>query len=320
MKRKKIFLICIIYCLFLQANAQTEFAPLGAEWYYTYDIGYNSKNHFNHVISEKDTIVDGYNCRVLRQYYEDSSFVSKEYIFKQEQGKIYYYYQNQFNLLFDFDAKVNDTIKFAAIYRIYNQDSMSVSYDTTYTDTIISARYRVESITINAQNLKTFRTEILNEDKTIIDHIYLYVEKIGLYYLTGSPLQRELIPMYDNLPHPAAEYFRWIRCYSDDNTSFVSDEWVAMSLPCNYPIISLAVDMPKEKDINIYPNPTNGQLTINNEQLTIKNVEIYDIVGQVVFTSAVSAMSPEMTIDINHLASGMYFLKVNEKTFKVIKN
>jgi len=78
-----------------------------------------------------------------------------------------------------------------------------------------------------------------------------------------------------------------------------------------------------DKNIKVYPNPTTGQLIIapsnspsGGEQPTI---EIYDVVGQVVFTSAVSALSPETTIDISHLANGLYFLKVDGKTVKVVK-
>jgi len=71
--------------------------------------------------------------------------------------------------------------------------------------------------------------------------------------------------------------------------------------------------------IQIYPNPTTGQLIIDNGQLTIKNVEIYDIVGKLVQRSPMSALSPETTIDISHLASGMYFFKIDGKVFKIVK-
>jgi endo-1,4-beta-xylanase len=33
-------------------------------------------------------------------------------------------------------------------------------------------------------------------------------------------------------------------------------------------------------ELGIYPNPTRGQLTINNEQLTMNNIEIYDVMGR----------------------------------------
>ena len=78
--------------------------------------------------------------------------------------------------------------------------------------------------------------------------------------------------------------------------------------------------------MTIYPNPTNGQLIIaaplsppeggkqapsnspsGGEQPTI---EIYNVVGQVVFKSQLSKLSPETTIDVSHLSAGLYFLKV----------
>ena len=71
----------------------------------------------------------------------------------------------------------------------------------------------------------------------------------------------------------------------------------------------------------VYPNPTTGKLTINCEDKgACPLVRVYNVVGQVVFTSVVSAPSPETTIDISHLANGMYFLKIDNKVFKIIKN
>jgi len=71
----------------------------------------------------------------------------------------------------------------------------------------------------------------------------------------------------------------------------------------------------------IYPNPTTGRLTINCEDKgACPLVKVYNVAGQVVYTSTVSALSTETTIDISHLANGLYFLKVDNKMFKIIKN
>ena len=77
----------------------------------------------------------------------------------------------------------------------------------------------------------------------------------------------------------------------------------------------------------VFPNPTTGKLKITNYGLapltdqnrTLSVVEVYDVAGQVVFTSPVFAPSPETTIDISHLANGMYFLKIGGKTIKMVK-
>ena len=72
-------------------------------------------------------------------------------------------------------------------------------------------------------------------------------------------------------------------------------------------------------ELQVYPNPTNGQLTINNEQLTIHSIEIYNTVGQLLL-SFESLPSLETTVNISHLTNGIYFLKINNKVVKVIKN
>jgi PKD repeat protein len=70
----------------------------------------------------------------------------------------------------------------------------------------------------------------------------------------------------------------------------------------------------------IYPNPTNGQLKIKNHELRKNTViEFFDVVGQVVGTYRIRTENNEAIIDINHLANGMYFLKVDGKVYKIVK-
>jgi len=73
----------------------------------------------------------------------------------------------------------------------------------------------------------------------------------------------------------------------------------------------------------IYPNPTTGQLRVVSGDISDggdRDIKIFNVVGQVVFTSAMSPLSPETTIDISHLANGLYFLKIDNKVVKIIKN
>jgi len=73
--------------------------------------------------------------------------------------------------------------------------------------------------------------------------------------------------------------------------------------------------------MTIYPNPTSGQLRVSGDiwDNGDREIIIFDVIGQVVFTSQLSKLSPETTIDISHLANGLYFLKVNGKMVKVVK-
>jgi hypothetical protein len=73
-------------------------------------------------------------------------------------------------------------------------------------------------------------------------------------------------------------------------------------------------------NIKIYPNPTSGELRITNYELqTIENVEIYDVTGKQL-PLPLERAGGEVIIDISHLPSSIYFLKVNRKTVKIIKN
>ncbi|MCL2329004.1 MAG: cellulase family glycosylhydrolase [Bacteroidetes bacterium] len=89
-----------------------------------------------------------------------------------------------------------------------------------------------------------------------------------------------------------------------------------------------AIDNIAADVLKIYPNPTTGQLTItmNNEhfdklnapQLIMNNaVEIFDYAGRTV--GANLCVRPDNTIDISHLPNGIYFVQVNGKRVKIVK-
>jgi len=76
------------------------------------------------------------------------------------------------------------------------------------------------------------------------------------------------------------------------------------------------------KDINckdlitVYPNPTTGELKIENGELKIENVEIFDVYGRKIFNFQLSTFN---SIDISHLPAGVYFLSVRVLNHDFIK-
>jgi hypothetical protein len=80
-----------------------------------------------------------------------------------------------------------------------------------------------------------------------------------------------------------------------------------------------------DTDISLFPNPAIGQITIYNLQFTIKSLEIYDVLGQRVFSQdqTTNYKLQTHTIDISNLNSGVYFLKVKgnqkERVAKFVK-
>ena len=70
--------------------------------------------------------------------------------------------------------------------------------------------------------------------------------------------------------------------------------------------------------LRVYPNPTNGELKMENGDWRTENVEIYDTMGKKQQFSILNSQFSTQ-IDISHLPAGIYFLRVAGKTVKVIK-
>ena len=83
--------------------------------------------------------------------------------------------------------------------------------------------------------------------------------------------------------------------------------------------------------LRVYPNPAKNQLTVACRDVInhVSTVEIYDVVGRLYtpltplkggdFTFEGGRGMSEIIIDISHLAKGMYFLKIGNKTARFVK-
>ena len=74
-----------------------------------------------------------------------------------------------------------------------------------------------------------------------------------------------------------------------------------------------------ESNLIIYPNPASEELTIVSNELQVKSIEIYDVMGRKALTSPVSFPSPETTLNLAHLPTGVYFLKIQTENGVVVR-
>ena len=73
-----------------------------------------------------------------------------------------------------------------------------------------------------------------------------------------------------------------------------------------------------ENGISVYPNPSSDFININNNgQIAIRSIQIMSTIGQVVKT--VDANSNNMSISLQELAAGNYFIKINSADNYCIK-
>ena len=73
-----------------------------------------------------------------------------------------------------------------------------------------------------------------------------------------------------------------------------------------------------EQAISLYPNPNNGQFTVNSEQGTVNRVQIYDVYGKLLKTVEVNGNMAEL--DVRELTAGMYFVRINTEKGVVTKS
>ena len=84
-------------------------------------------------------------------------------------------------------------------------------------------------------------------------------------------------------------------------------------------LVSLAVPEPENR-LLLFPNPTTGELRMENGELRIENVEIYDIMGKTLNNYQFSIINSQLKINVSHLPAGIYFLRVGNRMAKFVKN
>ena len=70
--------------------------------------------------------------------------------------------------------------------------------------------------------------------------------------------------------------------------------------------------------LDIYPNPTSNQLTINSNQSLILEIQIEDVLGQAIVNNFFSTGFQKQIIDVGALPQGIYFYRVTESDSQVI--
>lgn len=72
-----------------------------------------------------------------------------------------------------------------------------------------------------------------------------------------------------------------------------------------------------EKDVNIYPNPTTGMLTVQTTNKQYSSVQVFNTIGQLMLEQAVTAHTTQ--INIQHLVSGIYYIQLKGEHGTVVE-
>ncbi|MFM7901508.1 MAG: T9SS type A sorting domain-containing protein, partial [Bacteroidota bacterium] len=80
--------------------------------------------------------------------------------------------------------------------------------------------------------------------------------------------------------------------------------------PCDT-LTSLQTELTTNQQLNVFPNPNNGQFTLGfNARKDVGVLEIYDAMGRMVFTEKVAQWSQFKKVDISDIPAGVYYCRI----------
>lgn len=315
---KKIFFCFLILMAFHgSAFTQNVFVTPGSIWYYSLPDGITGNPFTDYCKYEytRDTLVDGKTCRFIESSKGDNQIIYEENL------KYFYYFNNSFELLYDFSVAQGDTIFLdmrVETFLILSNDNLQ------FIDTVIPVKSfvsKIDSIFVGAEYLKCIYVRVFPKGDFLMNAIlptgFVYFEKLG-YQDWG------FIPLLIRGNGPAVDINRRLRCFSDNETEYVYDWWAQFSKACDYKINDAINEVNSTQYFRVIQDKTDNYIGINlipNIDMDA-TVDLIDLSGRLCYKS--NFQYPSQRIYTNQLEKGLYILVVRDikknktEKFKII--
>jgi hypothetical protein len=286
-----LFTLCL-FCLTQNTFAQaTPFAPVGAKWTFQ-QVEYLGPLVFQTLkkaVCEKDTLVGGKLCSKIKLDFNICYAQGNPMFLYKENEKVYFYNDNQFLLLYD-----------------YNGSSWTITYKS-----VANNQYETLFLNVLGKNsIVTPNGKKVNQQTISIDYLALN-GKVAHYTTTtlfeniGFPFH--LFPKQTQQPCDPFAFIDTIRCYEDSKVGlvkFIADD-------CDK--INSTSQIDDNQSIITFPNPTNHQLTLDlsNSTLTKGVFHIFTLQGQQVAVLPLIPNSSIQQFNVESLAEGVYFWQLD---------
>lgn len=289
----RLFFILLMMMFSFTGTGQTEFAPVGAEWHFSYDIDTELPNQsYTNYKVVKDTLIEEQICRKIEGtlYQWDSTIILQPLFVYDHNDSVFFFnnFFNQFTLLYDFTVVPGDTLIIPVPYLLEGFPN-----DTVF-------REIIDSIVIKefqGEKLKYFYTHPLdNWSFSGFGGSGIYAEKIGNL---NQPF----------LPSPfVALFFQSVRCYKDSNVSIQ-----LFDKACDFTLTTSIKNIESKISIKVYPNPTKLFITLESKEFSSQDilVSIYNEMGELKMNWIQSV--PSKVVDVSSLLSGKYIIRIKIK-------
>ena len=101
------------------------------------------------------------------------------------------------------------------------------------------------------------------------------------------------------------------------NAAIVSNYPAKVTVPLE--VVPVGISENDLADLKVYPNPTAGELRMENGELRIENVEVFDVYGRKLSSNHLIPTSSNHLINISHLQAGVYFVRIQTETGVITK-
>ncbi|OFY85770.1 MAG: hypothetical protein A3K10_01115 [Bacteroidetes bacterium RIFCSPLOWO2_12_FULL_31_6] len=301
MKVLKPLLISFFFLFTFSFLFAQNFAPLNAKWHYqkfcNNPLWISNCGYFTAEIV-RDTIVNGKSAKVMENADLGVLIPAAQLIIREDSDRVYFFENNQFKLLYDFNLNTGDTL-------FYSVPSNWMYYDFTcgdYPDTSKLTQAIIDStgqLSINGELLKVLYTSpnySPDTTKYFSWELGQVIQRIGsLRGLFGASTTQCL----GGFPGS-------IRCYNDSLISYKP-----VLFDCDF-VTGIDRDV-NENLISIYPNPSSGKFTLDfGNAINNISVEIYNLMGKKIVAKPI--LSKREVIDLSNQPKGIYYVKtINKK-------
>ena len=301
-KITKLIVLALLLVVSCNLKAQTEFAPVGAEWYYEREIYNYNEWEYDKLTYDRfrsvDTItINGILCKEIELFQNMdcegsvNPYYETRYI-NQDGNKIYEVIDGERYLLYDFSKKIGEywTIthygEFGDTTDVYVQDITEITLE-------------------DGSTRRVFVTSA-----TGWDDAPLYCTNI----IEGIGLDESLFP-FCKLVGPPPCRNTGIRCYSENG-----DYLIKSDVECEYEELSIKE---KQKELFTYNTIVEDYLNINFNKTSFvsRYISIYDSMGILLYNF--ECCDNFVKFDMNGIVAGIYLIKIFDNyeyfNFKILK-
>jgi aminopeptidase N len=123
------------------------------------------------------------------------------------------------------------------------------------------------------------------------------------------------------LDHQYSGQFFWLELpFTVENVEFDPDSWIlSKGNTIQEGTYNRTVEPDLSNRINLFPNPTPGQLTVRADGLQIEGVQVIDLSGQVLWTREGLTTKGVIELELEQLPAGFYLMLVDTNEGRVTK-